>query len=513
MNCKELIRTPKVEEDVKHEAVTKADHNIINNFENLSAWLEGLSYGDLETVENCILNNLGFLFYIPDNDAEVGIMFEVINNRGKPLSQLEKIKNYLIYYAEKKELSDLKGKVRESWPRILERLSRADVTEIEEEDAFLRNCWIVFHNQYKKKSYHVYENLKAEWNVENKSGNDWRKLLDFIEFMAGAAFTYNRLFNGEGKNDTERTWLKRIKHHDQNASILPLLLAIFEKVPENERAEILELIEKLNFRYYVTGIANRSDSGQGVLFGIAHKIYNQWNQKIEQNDDVVTVDEKWIKRRLKSFVENHANDKKFVKALTLDKDESGDMYDQHGLKFFLASYEEKLKDDHGESMDLDDTLARQNKVNHNDFYHIEHIWAIEDKTLGLDEDRELDINKRRLANFVLLKPTINISVSNKPPGEKIELYFKDTENHPNTIMIRELKKWYRKAYDYYDKNVYDRKSKYFWYNVYQYFLDLRQQRLTNFALERWSVEGVSNPITNVKINSFTDKNEIFEVEY
>lgn len=54
---------------------------------------------DIEIVLNAVLNKLGFLCFAPNDSKEIGIMFEVINNRGKELSELEKIKNYFIYYA------------------------------------------------------------------------------------------------------------------------------------------------------------------------------------------------------------------------------------------------------------------------------------------------------------------------------------------------------------------------------------------------------------------------------
>ena len=43
--------------------------------------------------------------------------------------------------------------------------------------------------------------------------------------------------------------------------------------------------------------------------------------------------------------------------------------------------------------------------------------------------------------------------------------------------------------------------------------DLREQRLVNFALKRWNIEGLHKPIKRVKLNSFTDQNEIYSHRY
>ena len=48
-----------------------------------------------------LTQSLIFTLYKVEDDAEVGVIFEVMNDRGKPLSELEKVKNYLIYLTGK----------------------------------------------------------------------------------------------------------------------------------------------------------------------------------------------------------------------------------------------------------------------------------------------------------------------------------------------------------------------------------------------------------------------------
>ena len=285
----------------------------------------------------CVCENLGFLLYAPENDKELGIMFEVINNRGKALTELEKIKNYLIYYADKNNKPDIKKRVNDSWPIILSKLNKVDYVSNEDEDRFLRNCWLVFMDTHKSRSHRVYENLKHKWPPDKEHTEE---ILNFIKFLESAANFYAKYLKREGVTDTqEKYWLERISFHRADASITPLILAIFSKVTDqNERIELFELLEKLNFRFYGTGIAGRSDSGQGELFGYANKFFNHHEQEID--GEFISVD--WLKKELIKFVRNRANDKSFVEYLTLDKDEAQDYYDWIGLKFFLASYEEQL---------------------------------------------------------------------------------------------------------------------------------------------------------------------------
>jgi len=157
------------------------DHKSENNI--LDAKLEFISW-IVENIKNApvyletILNKLGFLFYTPHKKSEVSIMFEVINNRGKPLSQLEKVKNYLIYYSTKHSIN-LRGKIDLFWGELLKNLQIAGKITNDDEDAFLRNCWLVYARPSKKYSYNNYRNLKEKFPIEFKSEKDIEIFFDF----------------------------------------------------------------------------------------------------------------------------------------------------------------------------------------------------------------------------------------------------------------------------------------------------------------------------------------------
>ena len=486
----------------------KADQNIVDAALQFDSWLQDKSADELGRLLHTITNQLGFLLYAPKKDAEIGLMFEVINNRGKPLSELEKIKNYLIYFAGRHRKGDLKNKVNDNWPLLLQALNNAGYTSNDDENRFLRVCWIVFEDYNKSRSYHVYDNLKKRYHPENP-GN-WEVLSRFVDFVVVCAQTYANLYQPEKSDlsEAEKVYLQRIALHPANASVLPLVVSIYAVEQDTDnRADLLDLIEKLNFRYYVTGIANRNDSGQGELFELAHDFYHDDDSANSNEESLANY--LMIRKRLVTFINDNANDHKFVQYLTLDKDESGDYYHWQGLKYFLSSYEDSLLSENRQGSRLKDLLAPRDKVNPNDFYHLEHIWAAKDYTVVNDE-ADRDVNKRRLGNFILLMEVLNIRVSDHRPEKKVEEYFEGIKVQPNTLMIRELLGDFKSATMYMDMNGgYERKVAGYWYNLYQYFLDLREERMINFALKRWRVEGISRPVKEVVINSFLDSNEIF----
>lgn len=87
-----------------------------------------------------------FLVYEVSNDLDVGLIFETVNDRGKPLSQLDKIKNYLMYLASKANSQHLVKAVNDAWGTVLRNLAAIDEekedTEVEE-NAFARYHWIL----------------------------------------------------------------------------------------------------------------------------------------------------------------------------------------------------------------------------------------------------------------------------------------------------------------------------------------------------------------------------------
>jgi hypothetical protein len=494
---------------INQKIKNKADQNIVDGATQFDNYLNEQEGINLESIFLAVTERLGFLLYTPKTDAEIGIMFEVINNRGKPLSELEKIKNYLIYFAGRHKKNDLNRKVNDNWPILLESLNAADYTSNDDENRFLRVCWLVFNDYNKSKSYHVYDNLKRVCPPDEVK--HWEELSAFIEFITNTAKTYAYLFNSDSSDlsDKEKIYLQRIALHPANASILPLVVALFSKEKDaDKRADILDLLEKLNFRYYITGVAKRNDSGQGDLFEMAFNYYHCEFSVDQTQNNLSEFDV--LREKLIKFIEENASDYDFVKYLTLDKDEAADYYKWQGLKYFLGSYEDSLLSENRQSSQLPRFLAARDKVSPNDFYHREHIWAKAECSIIQDED-DLDINKRRLGNFIILMETINIKVGKDRIETKLDNYFKDSKAQPNTLMIRELEKDFERAKQVIDEsNEYKRQVKSYWYNVYQTFFDIRERRLVNFAIKRWQVEGIKRPVERVLIDSKLKTNEIFK---
>jgi hypothetical protein len=76
----------------------------------------------LSELQNRVCDQLVLTIYPVEKDADAGVIFEVMNNRGKPISEMEKAKNYLLYLAAKLELDephDLAERINSTWTHIL----------------------------------------------------------------------------------------------------------------------------------------------------------------------------------------------------------------------------------------------------------------------------------------------------------------------------------------------------------------------------------------------------------
>lgn len=473
------------------EHATKAHTNINNAFVEFKKWLDDnavINPDFPKEIYSVIIEKIVFLFHVPETSTEVGLMFEVINNRGKKLSELEKIKNYLIYYAEKSGYHDIKIAVDHYWGKILFNLNACHQTSNEAENAFLRYTWIVFEDTNKSASYYVYHNLKQRFPA--KQGSNWQRLKLYIEFIAESAETYNKILTRNLiSQPKERKIIEQIFFQASTASILPLLLSVYSKIKDSViKIDVLSAIEKLNFRYYGCGIANRSDSGNGHLFWLANVFFNQYGSNGTTSE--------WLKNELIGFIQRECGDESIVKALTLDKEESGGYYSWNNLKYFLANYEESIAVESGEVEDFTRFLLSQDSDNKNANFEKEHIIATNECSAILEYD---NVNKRRLGNFVLLRPSINKSIKDAPLYNKLIEYKGNSHKYLTPRSLSELEILYG------TENV-DKKEVAYTTDFVIQFLDKREEKLINFALERWGF----NNVKKVKLDSLTEEIKIYK---
>ena len=105
----------------------------------------------IDQILNKVTNFLQFNVYEIEEGFDVNVAFETMNNRGKKLSNLEILKNRLIYLLtmydgqvlSMPEKDSIRNKINEAWKEIYRQLGRDESNKLED-DEFLKNHWIMY---------------------------------------------------------------------------------------------------------------------------------------------------------------------------------------------------------------------------------------------------------------------------------------------------------------------------------------------------------------------------------
>jgi hypothetical protein len=465
------------------------------------SWLRG--------IRTKVVQHLKVTLYTVEDQAEVGVIFEVLNNRGKPLSELEKVKNYLLFLASKLNLPQhkLADEVNRAWTHVFERLMQADLTsaDAKEEDQLLRSHWLMAYDHLRK-NWDGSKSIKARFNLRPKEispqtfsaeeivvalkalpederttviarmeaeaggkgeQDDHKALLrDLIEYaqtLERASLAFCDV-QKPGRTDAFAAWkgdpalrkkviaasekLRRIR---VVAPFLPLLIAARLRFPTDGQRylELVQLCEVFAFRVYRLH-GYRSNAGQSSLFRFGRLLY----LKEYSFDDVLT--------KLRGLLLHYSSAQSFQVQFKLD--EEYNWYKWPGLKYFLYEYEEylakgeapRLSWDDLEQIDLEKTIEHVLPQTPTDPY-----W-----TQRFDEAAQRKWTND-IANFCLTSH--NASYGNKPfpekkgsPGDSRPCYA-----NANLFMERALA-----AFPDWNEAA----------------LTVRRQAIVEWALKRWHVE-------------------------
>lgn len=523
------------------EPQTKSHHYLLDARNYFRSWLAEKPENP-KWLYDVVTTKLGFVFFTPPGHREIGIMFEVINNRGKELSELEKIKNFFIYYATIFNRSGLRTTINDKWKHILRNLSRAGKTSNEDENRFLRYSFLVFYSTSKENSRQVYDTLKERYNANNVAGefvdNNIGEMERFVNFLETAAVYYAWLFvPGAFTNEFHKIQktqihraIVRLRHHAAMASVMPLYLAVMHcfyqpalnALPHcaDRVAALLDTIEILNFRlFHLPGIFRRADSKQADLFNFAHTFFRDaaWHAKDEttiyytlHNPNVAHTGDifDWLQAELREMILRFCPTWRMVDTLTLDADEEDvNYYNWNGLRFFLASYEEEKKEYYKLVFDLARIGKGREDATANEYLSIEHIWAQANRPDS--PAKEANREKRRLGNLVLMGLRANIQQQDLDIEHKVNQLV--TNNHIglgslDMHQVDELRGLFEQVMQHPKITAWSRRTGRYYLEQAMALCDLRENELIRFALRRWTLPGEDTGCF-ICIDSFRAANE------
>ena len=397
----------------------------------------------LRELHGKITTRLHFNLYEVEWAGEVGVIFEVMNDRGKQLTDLEKVKNYLLYAASSLRVSEnsrdnLAYAVNDAWGTILRDLMAAGLGSAANENQLLRAHWLMEYDPQPRR-WQGSKSIRRRFDLRRKDRHTelLTELHGYVEGLRSscAAFcdalrpartTAFSSFNARTaiRNDVV-LWNGKLIRIGLTAVFLPLLMAVRMRWPSEPEKylDVLRLCETLAFRTY--RIARYYTSyRQPAMFRLAFKVAHgevDFEEACRQ-----------LKRQYGNMQLRRAFDT-FTNAKSLHS-----LYEWSSLRYFLYEYEHHLALSLGGSPKVDWTQITRGDT-------IEHVLPQSIAKRPYWQER-FDAQTHReyrhdIGNLTLTKS--NPHLGTKPFPDKKGFADADNRCYANSLLLveRELSNW------------------------------------------------------------------------
>ena len=309
---------------------------------NVKGSENGLEY--LRCLYDAMIRKLAFTYYVIEEECEIGMTFELMNSRGKDLSVLELLKNYLMHWISRNALeekrSDMTRLINKNWKDIYTNLGACNGNE----DQCLRVAWTLYCT-HAPREWEGYAGFKQNKFIplrdfSKRSKEDAGKFINtFAEGLTQVSQHYavvvkptlENTFNKE-----EKFWLDKIHHAGNIANFLPLMIATricckAGTVKLEDYLTLLKAMECYAYRVFMYK-GRRSDAGKTTLYAWAYQVFNHKHTLTE----VIP----WVH----ALIREYCSEKSFHKGNT---DPSNWYASRHLLKYTLFEYELYLLSNEG----------------------------------------------------------------------------------------------------------------------------------------------------------------------
>ena len=367
----------------------------------------------LRELQRKVTDRLRFNLYEVESEAEVGVIFEVMNDRGKQLTHFEKVKNYLLYAADALHVGRanrhvLAKAVNDAWAHILRELMAAQLASPANEDQLLRAHWLMEYDPQSRR-WEGSKSVRRRFDLrKNPHAQILEELHTYVRGLRNSCISYCdalnpgrdsafNLFPSPARRDV-KLWNAKFERIEVTATFLPLLMAVRKRWPKepDRYLEVLRLCEAMAFRVYRVG-RYYSSYRQPAMFNLAYKVAG--------GVDIDVALE--IKRQFGSRESRHIFDE-FTNPASPQS-----WYGRRGIRYFLYEYESQLSAGRGGKPKVGwDELGGSDSIEHILPQNMgdESYWH---ERFGSEAHGQY---KHDIGNLTLTKG--NASLSNKPFPDK-----------------------------------------------------------------------------------------------
>jgi len=240
----------------------------------------------LKDLFDALIRKLNFSFYPIEVESEIGMTFELMNSRGKDLSSMELLKNYLLYWVyrnilDNSEKENFTKLINKTWKEVYVNIAKCDGSESQ----CLRIAWTLFVN-YTPKNWDGYRGFKSDEVIPlrdfTKRSEDEVKIFlsRFVDGLALISKHYSAIIKSSSSycDENELVFFAKIRNAGNIANYLPLMVAARIKHENNEFGDIeylkfLKSIEVYSYRVFLWE-GKRSNAGISQFYRWADDIFS-----------------------------------------------------------------------------------------------------------------------------------------------------------------------------------------------------------------------------------------------
>lgn len=383
--------------------------------------LAALDESQREEIFRRLTQRLVFNEYEIKDDLDVFVAFETMNNRGKPLSRLELLKNRLIYLstlivASDQQRQTLRRNINDAWKTIYEFLGKERGRPLNDDD-FLRAHWIMYF-RYAREEAEQYASFlldehftAARASSGELDADELQNYVTSIQEASRAWYSVHFPTKATQLTDSVRDKLDCLGRLGRGAFAPLIMTSIVKRLGE---AEVVQLsAEAERFVFLVSRLCQRrSNTGDSEFYRLAGELYR---------DEITPAGAvQAIRHRTRQHFDWPSA--QYVIAQLFQEDSRNGFYGWAALRHFLFEYELSLKAQSG---------AATFKINWDEFIQskrdhvsIEHIYPqspisgewLTFEALGFNERRYL-LNS--LGNLLALARKKNSALQNWKFSDKV----------------------------------------------------------------------------------------------
>jgi Protein of unknown function DUF262/Protein of unknown function (DUF1524) len=386
--------------------------------------MKDASRDDLERLFKALTQRFLFNVYELEGELDVFVVFETMNNRGKPLSRLELLKNRLIYLSTLfpvsttgADLATLRRNVNDAWKTVYEYLGREKDYALDD-DKFLRAHWIMYFT-YSREEEDQFASFLLDQHFTTERTNSGSltvgDLQDYVTSVQNSVRKWHTINFPSRANELPEDVRRSLERLDRlgRGAFEPLIMAALQKrLPNAEVVALLDAAER--FVFLVARLCQRrSNTGDSEFYRVASQLFRgektlaEVTQIIRERTDHYFSVEKAVSEMRDLFLRGDG------------------FYSWSGLRYFLFEYEQYLKAKAGMGtarLAWHDFIASKK-----DYVTVEHIYpqsatsgvsAADWATFKAKPKKEREILLHSLGNLLALSQSRNSKFSNRAFSKK-----------------------------------------------------------------------------------------------